>query len=86
MKKAQTRVNELNARFNDWFYVVSDDVYRKVQLGRADIVKDREDGQGRGLRRRRLPQVGARRHSRQNPGLQHAPRPTQWLPRGFPPM
>ena len=39
-KKAEARVAELNARFNDWFYVVSDDVYKKVQLGRADLVKD----------------------------------------------
>jgi hypothetical protein len=49
VKKAQTRVNELNARFNDWFYVVSDDVYKKVQLGRADIVKDRETAKDEGF-------------------------------------
>jgi len=48
-KKAQARVNELNARFNNWFYVVSDDVYKKVQLGRADIVKDRETAKEEGF-------------------------------------
>ena len=42
IKKAETRVAELNARFDDWFYVVSDDVYKKVQLSRADLVKDSE--------------------------------------------
>jgi hypothetical protein len=40
VNKAQQRVNELNARFDDWFYVVADDVYKKVQLSRADLVKD----------------------------------------------
>jgi len=49
LKKAQARVTELNARFNDWFYVVSDDVYKKVQLGRADIVKDRETAKDAGF-------------------------------------
>jgi hypothetical protein len=48
-KQAQARVNELNARFGDWFYVVSDDVYKKVQLGRADIVKDRETAKDEGF-------------------------------------
>jgi hypothetical protein len=48
-KKAETRVAELNARFNDWFYVVSDDVYKKVQLGRADIVKDRATAKDEGF-------------------------------------
>lgn len=49
LKKAQDRVAELNARFNDWFYVVSDDVYKKVQLGRADIVKDRATAKDEGF-------------------------------------
>src|SRR5262249_2907347 len=39
-KKAETRVGELNARFADWFYVVSEDVYKKVHLVRSDIVKE----------------------------------------------
>jgi hypothetical protein len=40
IKKAEEQAAELNARFNDWFYVVADDVYKKVQLSRGDIVKD----------------------------------------------
>lgn len=48
-QKAQQRVDELNSRFGDWFYVVSDDVYKKVQLGRADIVKDRESAKEEGF-------------------------------------
>jgi hypothetical protein len=36
------RVGELNARFADWYYVISDDVYRKIHLGRDEIVKKKE--------------------------------------------
>jgi hypothetical protein len=39
VKKGQDRVKELNERFADWYYVISDDVYRKIHLTRADIVK-----------------------------------------------
>ena len=33
-------VKELNARFADWYYVVSEDVYKKIRLTRSDIVKE----------------------------------------------
>jgi hypothetical protein len=33
-------VAELNARFADWYYVISEDVYKKIHLGRNDIVKE----------------------------------------------
>jgi hypothetical protein len=39
-KKAEVRVAELNARFADWYYVVSEDVYKKIHLVRSDIVKE----------------------------------------------
>jgi hypothetical protein len=39
-KKATVRVTELNARFADWYYVISEDVYKKVHLSRADIIKE----------------------------------------------
>ena len=39
IKKGEERVKELNARFADWYYVISDDVYRKIHLSRADIIK-----------------------------------------------
>ncbi|MFZ1936086.1 MAG: DUF4340 domain-containing protein [Thermoguttaceae bacterium] len=32
------KVKELNARFADWYYVISDEVYRKIHLGRDEIV------------------------------------------------
>lgn len=49
-RKAETRVAELNARFADWYYVVSEDVYKKIRLVRGDIVKEaakaKEEGFG----------------------------------------
>jgi uncharacterized protein DUF4340 len=39
-KKAEVRVKELNARFAGWYYVVAEDVYKKIRLGRSDIVKE----------------------------------------------
>ena len=48
--KAEARVAELNARFADWYYVVSEDVYKKIRLVRSDIVKEtttaKEEGFG----------------------------------------
>ena len=38
--KAENRVKELNSRFADWYYVVSEDVYKKLRLGRTDFVKE----------------------------------------------
>lgn len=41
---------ELNARFADWYYIISDDVYRKIRLGRGEIIKkkDQKNGQADG--------------------------------------
>jgi len=39
VKAAQKRVKELNARFADWYYVVSDDEYEKIHLNRAGVVQ-----------------------------------------------
>lgn len=42
VKAAKKKVRELNNRFADWYYVVSDKEYAKIHLGRADIVKAKE--------------------------------------------
>ncbi|MFM8415269.1 MAG: DUF4340 domain-containing protein [Planctomycetota bacterium] len=39
VKAAQKRVRELNSRFADWYYVVSDSEYAKIRLGRADVIQ-----------------------------------------------
>ncbi|HID33565.1 MAG TPA: pyridoxal-phosphate dependent enzyme, partial [Anaerolineae bacterium] len=36
---SRVRVKELNERFADWYYIISDEVYRKIHLSR-DIVAD----------------------------------------------
>lgn len=36
---AKKRVDELNDRFGDWYYVISDEVYKKVSLRRDQLVK-----------------------------------------------
>jgi hypothetical protein len=35
-------VAALNARFADWYYIIPDDVYSKIHLGRADIIKKKD--------------------------------------------
>ncbi len=48
LKKAQQKVAELNYRFADWYYVISEDVYKKIHLGRADIIKESEEAKESG--------------------------------------
>ncbi len=35
----QKKVKDLNDRFADWYYVISDEVYRKIHLARTDAVQ-----------------------------------------------
>ena len=44
VKAAQKRVRELNGRFADWYYVVSDKEYAKIHLGRNSMVQKVEAG------------------------------------------
>ena len=39
VKAGQKRVKDLNARFADWYYVVSDEEYAKIHLGRSGVVQ-----------------------------------------------
>jgi hypothetical protein len=39
VKAAQKRVRDLNGRFADWYYVVSDKEYAKIHLGRDSMVQ-----------------------------------------------
>jgi hypothetical protein len=39
LKQGRDRVQELNARFGDWYYVVANDVFQKIRLGRDDVIK-----------------------------------------------
>jgi hypothetical protein len=48
-KKAVARVAELNARFADWYYVISEDVYKKIHLGRSDIIQEDAEARSAGF-------------------------------------
>jgi hypothetical protein len=37
------RVGELNARFGDWYYVIPNDVFKKIHLGRDEVIKAKEE-------------------------------------------
>ncbi len=49
--KGREHVKQLNDRFADWYYVISDEVYHKIHLSRADVIKKKtkEPGKGDGL-------------------------------------
>ena len=59
LEAAAKRVRELNARFADWYYVISEDVYKKIHLSRSDIIKesDKARDEGFGIVRDRLAQA-----------------------------
>ena len=40
IKAAEAKVRELNYRFADWYYVISEEVYKKIHLSLADIVQE----------------------------------------------
>jgi hypothetical protein len=40
--EGKNKVRELNARFADWYYIISDDVYKKIHLSRDQIIKKKE--------------------------------------------
>jgi hypothetical protein len=39
IKKGKERAKQLNDRFADWFYLISDDDYKKVHITRSDVIK-----------------------------------------------
>lgn len=51
MKAATDKAQELNYRFAEWYYVISEDVFKKIHLNRADIIKEKEitDTEGTGV-------------------------------------
>jgi len=48
-KKAENKVRELNAHFADWYYVISEDVYKKIHLNRSDLLKETEEAKEEGF-------------------------------------
>ncbi len=46
IKKGKERAKQLNDRFADWYYYISEDDYKKVHVGRAEIVKKKAAPEG----------------------------------------
>jgi hypothetical protein len=42
IEEGKKKVQDLNARFADWYYIIGDDVYQKIHLGYKDIVQKKE--------------------------------------------
>ncbi len=42
LQAGKDKVAELNGRFGDWYYVISNDVYKKIHLSRADVINKKE--------------------------------------------
>ena len=40
--KGKEQVEKLNARFADWYYIIPDEVYQKIHLGRDQIVREKK--------------------------------------------
>jgi hypothetical protein len=34
-------VKELNERFADWYYVISDNTYKKIHISRDELIKEK---------------------------------------------
>jgi len=42
LKKGRESVKDLNLRFGDWYFVVDDEVFRKIRPSREDVIKKKE--------------------------------------------
>lgn len=42
VKKAEEKVRELNGRFAEWYYVIAEPEYKKIHLGRDDLIAKEE--------------------------------------------
>lgn len=49
LNKANGRIAELNYRFANWYYLVSDDTFKKMNLTRSDIVRETPDAAKEGF-------------------------------------
>lgn len=48
VKEGKEKVDELNKRFADWYYVISDKTFQKIHLNRDSIIKKKEKATGQG--------------------------------------
>jgi hypothetical protein len=46
LKKGREKVKDLNLRFGDWYFVVGNDVFTKIRLGRDQVIKKKASKEG----------------------------------------
>ena len=46
--KAKAKVAELNVRFADWYYIITEESFNKVRLTRQDLIKENEKAKEKG--------------------------------------
>ena len=46
IESGKKKVQELNERFGDWYYVIDNGVYKKIHLGRDELIKEKEAAEG----------------------------------------
>jgi len=44
LKKAKNKVAELNGRFADWYYVISESEYKKLRISLVELVQPKSAG------------------------------------------
>jgi len=49
LREAQRRVDELNARFADWYYIISEDQYKLVHLNKHELIRESADAAEEGF-------------------------------------
>ena len=42
-KTAEEKIRDLNDHFAEWYYIISEDVFKKIHLGRADVIKKNKE-------------------------------------------
>ena len=75
---ARAKVARLNYRFGDWYYIISEDEYRKIHITRKDLIQETASAKDQGFG------IDAFR-SLQEGGLQPAAPVSPIAPGGFPP-
>ena len=45
LDKGRQTVKDLNLRFGDWYFVVSNDVFKKIRLASDDVIKKKDKGE-----------------------------------------
>jgi hypothetical protein len=48
LAKGQKKVADLNQRFGDWYFVISNDVFKQIHLGRDQVIKKKEKPKAEG--------------------------------------